>query len=920
MSLKLPTLLLSLLLSFPLLAQNRYSFSPRLNLPVSINGDTLPNAWAGGLNYPSFASADVTGDQLMDLLVYDRARDFLQAYVQKTINGDTVYRYDPSVSEQLSFRDPEMEWVLTYDYNCDGQRDIFVGTDNFIYAYENQSAGGTPSFLPFDNGQPLKSQYLTGNYIPIEVPGTDLPALGDADGDGDMDILVYDDSNVKLSLHENLSPDQCGLQFDQATRCWGKFVESGIYRAVDLNACSGGNKRERLLHAGSSMALQNLNNDSLADLLLGNISFPSLTGLYNGGSADSAVITSQDTLFPVQKPLDEVVFPAPYLADGNFDGRLDLMVSSFSNVSSGSPNSSANYQGIWYYEDTGTTGHAQYAYRTDAFLQSQQIDFGGNAVPRLADFNGDSLLDLVVAIGSRLKPPRLPSSQLYLFINTGTAAQPHFTLTDTNFADLLQYSYGEALVPTFGDLDHDGDLDMILGTVSGYFHEFENTGSAASPQFVQKNPLLTNTDVGADAAPFLYDIDQDQDLDLFVGNEQGRIAFFRNEGDSLQANFQLVNRFYGAVDVATNVRGQSIPFFYRDSSGTTLLVGSWSRGVRQYQSLDSLDQLPAQLQPTLGSGATASTTPEETPFGISYRSGRNQFLLRASELQQAGLRYGFIKSLSFNIDDKGAGNITSGVTIRLKNTSDTSLTRFHQQFPGRDAVFDRSVIFGNGWNNVGFDNAFEWDGQSSVVVEICFSANFPGQDIQVKMSPTPFYSHALGDISGYNNLSADGCTMPYDRSIRQRPDVRINLTPAARPAPPLAQPQLKAGYRTAPFLAHLDQDPYLDAVVGTAGGGLQLFQGEAFPVSLPEERINPGQVSFQVFPNPAQRSVTIQQAPGQPEQISRVSLHDLTGRVLASRKMRTQHTTLPVAHLPTGLYLVTAHFPGGHLTQKLRVR
>ncbi|MDR9375115.1 MAG: hypothetical protein RI565_09635, partial [Schleiferiaceae bacterium] len=141
MSLKLPTLLLSLLLSFPLLAQNRYSFSPRLNLPVSINGDTLPNAWAGGLNYPSFASADVTGDQLMDLLVYDRARDFLQAYVQKNINGDTVYRYDPSVSEQLSFRDPEMEFVLTYDYNCDGQRDIFVGTDNFIYAYENQSAG-----------------------------------------------------------------------------------------------------------------------------------------------------------------------------------------------------------------------------------------------------------------------------------------------------------------------------------------------------------------------------------------------------------------------------------------------------------------------------------------------------------------------------------------------------------------------------------------------------------------------------------------------------------------------------------------------------------------------------------------------------------------------------------------------------------
>lgn len=916
-----PTFLaLCLLLNNAALAQNRYSFSPWLNVPVTIGNDTLSNAWAGGLNYPSFASADVTGDQLLDLLVYDRARDLMQAYVQKTINGSSVYRYDPAISQQLSFTRPDMEWVLTYDYNCDGQRDVMVGTDNYLYAYQNQSSGGSPQFLAFDNGNPLKTQYANGNYAALEIPGTDLPALGDADADGDMDILVYGTSNVRLNYHENLSPNHCGLQFDQDSQCWGRFEESGLYRSVDLNSCAGVNKHQRLLHAGSSMALQYLNNDSLADLLLGNISYTSLTALFNGGSQDSAVITSQDTLYPNPRPLNNVVFPAPYLADGNFDGRMDLMVSSFSNVSSGSPNSSSNYQGIWYYEDTSTTTQSRYVLRTDSFLQAQQIDFGGNAVPRLADFNGDSLPDLVVAIGYRLHPPRLPSSQLYYFANTGTAGQPHFTLRDTNFANLLQYSLGESLVPAFGDLDNDQDLDMIVGTISGYFHEFENTGSATNPQFNLKNPILTNTDVGADAAPFLYDIEEDGDLDLFVGNEKGRIAFYRNQGDSLQASFSLINRFYGAVDVATNVQGQSIPFFYRDSSGTTLLVGSWSQGVRQYQSLDSLDQLPAQLQPIFGNGATASATAEETPFGIAYRSGRNQFLIRARELKQAGLRYGYIQSLSFHISDKGSSSITSGITLRLKNTRDTALTRFHQQFSGPAAVFDRSVIFGNGWNNIGFDNAFEWDGRSNLLVEICFSANFPGNNIHVKMSPTPFYSHALGDISGYNNFTADGCTMPYERSIRQRPDVRINLTPAARPAPPIAQPQLQAGLRSAPFLAQLDADPYLDAVVGTAGGGLQLFKGKAYPVSLPENTLAEASLRFSLFPNPARETLTITQPLAQPEPIQRITLRDLTGRLLLSKPIHQRETTLSVAHLPAGLYIVTAHFSGPTQSQKLLIR
>ena len=89
--------------------------------------------------------------------------------------------------------------------------------------------------------------------------------------------------------------------------------------------------------------------------------------------------------------------------------------------------------------------------------------------------------------------------------------------------------------PAFGDIDHDGDLDMVVGAWNGKLYFYQNVGSATRPEFVvvegRKSPF-DGIDVGRHAAPVLVDLDLDGDLDLIVGENKGRIFFFNNTGGS----------------------------------------------------------------------------------------------------------------------------------------------------------------------------------------------------------------------------------------------------------------------------------------------------------------------------------------------------------------------------------------------------
>ncbi|HIO72715.1 MAG TPA: hypothetical protein EYN38_06370, partial [Flavobacteriales bacterium] len=181
--------------------------------------------------------------------------------------------------------------------------------------------------------------------------------------------------------------------------------------------------------------------------------------------------------------------------------------------------------------------------------------------------------------------------------------------------------------------------------------------------------------------------------------------------------------------------------------------------------------------PVLHSLGTGITTLFGTPFQGTSVNGRWQTIYKRSDLAAAGIGPGTITRFELNIGSKGSTAPFQGLTISLGCVIDSCLSIPTGWLPTSTQVYGPSVYSTViGWNSFAFSQPYDWDGQSNIVVEICWSnpsgSSPGGQDELVAQSMS-----CISVIRSYSNLTP-GCSLTPVFTYTMRPNANFFACPA----------------------------------------------------------------------------------------------------------------------------------------------